>query len=140
MQLYEQTLDRLKLHFGHYRCIQTITPREADGFLAAQKYYKNNRSKKLLAYTRLQIVRMCKCIFSTAEKWKWIPESPFKYAKKPKPPTKRWHRMTVPEYRRLLHVAPTLRWQCFYALAYTSGARAGELYNLTWPDIDFRTG
>jgi len=33
-----------------------------------------------------------------------------------------------------------LRWKVFYALAYTSGARVGELFSLTWNDIDFESG
>lgn len=140
IDLYKQTLERLKEYYGRQHRIRTITPRDADAFLAAQKHYKHKRTKKLSVYTKLQIVRMCKCIFTTAEKWHWIRESPFKHAKLPKPSTKRWHRMTVPEYRKLLKVAPNLRWQCLYALAYTGGARIGELHNLTWHDIDFKTG
>ena len=58
----------------------------------------------------------------------------------PKPGTKRWHRLAVSEYRRLLEVAPTLRWKVFYALVFTSGARFGELFNLTWADVDFGRG
>ena len=42
--------------------------------------------------------------------------------------------MTVSEYRRLPAVAPNLRWQSLYALLYTSGARVGELHNMTWAD------
>ena len=30
-----------------------------------------------------------------------------------------------------------LRWRVFYLLAYTAGARFGELFNLTWADVDF---
>ena len=48
--------------------------------------------------------------------------------------------MTVTEFPKLLEAAPTLRWKVFYALAYTSGARSGELFNLTWADIDFEKG
>jgi integrase len=57
-----------------------------------------------------------------------------------KPATKRWHRVTATEYLSLLAVAPTVKWKVFYALAYTSGARVGELFSLTWNDIDFEKG
>ena len=66
--------------------------------------------------------------------------NPFSDVKMPKPGTKKWHRLAVPEYRRLLEVAPTLRWKVFYACVFTSGARFGELFNLTWADIDFDHG
>jgi integrase len=36
--------------------------------------------------------------------------------------------------------APNLRWKVLYTLAYTSGARIGELINLSWADIDFEQG
>jgi len=58
----------------------------------------------------------------------------------PKPGTKRWHRLTVAEFRLLLGVTLQRRMKAFYALAYTSGARVGELFNLTWADIDFEHG
>jgi integrase len=57
-----------------------------------------------------------------------------------KPATKRWHRVTPAEYHALLEAAPTLRWKVLYALAYTSGARIGELFSLTWNDVDFESG
>jgi len=53
---------------------------------------------------------------------------------------KRWHRIKVDEFAGLLDAAPDLRWQVFYSLAYTSGARLGELFSLTWGDIDFDKG
>ena len=38
-------------------------------------------------------------------------------------------------------MTPTLWWNVFInALVYTSGARFGELFNLTWADIDFERG
>ena len=50
---------------------------------------------------------------------------------------KRWHYLTGAEYLALKEVAPTLRYKCVYALAYTAGLRSGELFSLTWNDIDF---
>ncbi len=32
------------------------------------------------------------------------------------------------------------RWRAFYLLAYAIGARFGELFNLTWTDVDFEKG
>ena len=49
----------------------------------------------------------------------------------------RWHHITADEYHRLLEAAPDLRWKAYYALAYTSAGRTGELFSLMWSDIDF---
>jgi integrase len=75
-----------------------------------------------------------------AVRWQWLLNSPFADVRRLKPVPKKWHRLTVEEYHSLLDAAPNLRWKCFYALAFTSGARFGELFNLTWTDIDFDSG
>ncbi|MFB0553055.1 MAG: tyrosine-type recombinase/integrase [Phycisphaerae bacterium] len=140
MDLYRSTVERLLSHFGRNCLVRSIGPKEADNFLAEQTHYINEPSKALSDWTRLQITRHCKTIFGVALRWKWIALNPFADVKMPKPGTKRWHRLAVSEYRRLLEVAPTLRWKVFYALVFTSGARFGELFNLTWADIDFERG
>lgn len=140
MDLYRATVERLLNHFGRNCLVRSIGPKEADSFLATQTHYINEPSKELSDWTRLQITRHCKTIFGVALRWQWIALNPFADVKMPKPGTKRWHRLAVPEYRRLLEVAPTLRWKVFYALVFTSGARFGELFNLTWADIDFERG
>jgi len=140
MELYESTIERLLNSFGIDCLIRSIGPRQADRFLASQTHYIKDPAKELSDWTRLQIIRHCKTIFGVAVRWQWIDQNPFADVRMPKPGTKRWHRLAVSEYRRLLEVAPTLRWNLFYALVYTSGARFGELFNLTWADIDFERG
>ena len=115
-------------------------PREADGFLAAQIYRKGSTDRKLSDWARAQIANHCKTIFRVAVRGQWIAKNPFADIRKPKPIVKKWHRLAVDDYYKLLNAAPTLRWKCFYALVYTSGARFGELFNLTWADIDFEQG
>jgi integrase len=127
-------------HFGAGCLIGSIGPRQADSFLASQTHYINDPTKELSDWTRIQITRHCMTIFGVAVRWQWLALNPFAGVRMPKPGTKRWHRLAVPEYRRLLEVAPTLRWKVFYALVFTSGARFGELFNLTWADIDFERG
>jgi integrase len=138
--LYCNTVERLLNHFGKNCLVRNIGPKEADTFLASQTHYLNDQSRELSEWSRLQIITHCKTMFDTAVRWQWIAKNPFANVRKPKPSTKRWHRLSVKEYRRLLEAAPTLRWKVFYALAYTSGARFGELFNLTWADIDFERG
>ena len=140
IDLYKSTVERLLNYFGKDCLIRSIGPRQADSFLASQTHHRDDLSRELSEWTRLQIIRHCKTIFDTAVRWQWIAKNPFANVRMPRPGTKRWHRLTVTEYHRLLEVAPTLRWKVFYALAYTSGARFGELFNLTWADIDFERG
>ena len=140
IDLYKKTVERLKGYFGKDSLINSIDSRRADGFLACQTHWMNDSERKLSQWSRQQIIRHCKTIFEVSLRWNWIKSNPFKDAKVPKPGTKRWHRMTVDEYSRLLNAAPNIRWKVFYALAYTSGGRFGELFNLTWADIDFERG
>jgi integrase len=140
MDLYKSTVERLLKHFGARCLIGSIGPRQADSFLASQTHYINDPTKELSDWTRVQITRHCVTILGVAVRWQWLALNPFAGVKMPKPGTKRWHRLAVPEYRKLLEVAPTLRWKVFYALVFTSGARFGELFNLTWADIDFERG
>ncbi|MEE9130607.1 MAG: tyrosine-type recombinase/integrase [Phycisphaerales bacterium] len=44
------------------------------------------------------------------------------------------------EIDALIEVAPTLWWQAFIKLAFTSGMRLGELLHTTWSDVDEATG
>jgi len=139
--LYAMTVKRMNEYFGEEALLKDITPRNAALFLAAQK----NRSKEsegmdLSEWSREQIKRHGKTIFQTAVDWGNIQKNPFRTLRRKKLALKRWHRITTKEFFALLDVAPTLRWQAFYALAYTSGARFGELFSLTWTDIDFETG
>jgi integrase len=57
---------------------------------------------------------------------------------KKKPPKPKWYELKPAEYMRLLDAAPLLRWKAAWALAYTTGLRFGELFNLRWSDIDFQ--
>lgn len=51
-----------------------------------------------------------------------------------------WHYLTPAEYKKLITAAPSLRFKALYALAYTGDLRFGELYSLTWNNIDLEAG
>jgi integrase len=85
-------------------------------------------------------------LFEDACEWDYLTANPFK----PKNPTRRdrqrkkldqkprrWHDLTPKQYLRLLEAAPSLRWRCLYAVAYTAGLRRAELANLQRGDINF---
>ena len=88
----------------------------------------------------MQIITNCPAIFKTAIRWNMTAENPFAGVEKPKKALRRRHHLKPAEYLRLLDAAPDLPWKCFHALAYTSGARFGELFSLTWADVDFENG
>ena len=139
--LYAMAITRLKEYFGENAFLKDITPKNAALFLAAQKNrWKGYEDKDLSDWSREQIKSQCKAIFTTAVDWGNITKNPFKTLRRKKLTVKRWHMIIIEEFFALMDVAPSLRWQIFYALAYTSGARFGELFSLTWTDIDFATG
>jgi len=141
VDLYEQTIDRLCEYFNKGLRLRQITPKSAATFLAQVTSRANGyEGQELSPWTREQIKRHCKTIFGAAVTWGLLENNPFKTLRGMKPSVRRWHRVKVSEYHALLEVAPTLRWRVFYALAYTSGARSGELLSLTWNDIDFENG
>lgn len=135
-RVYGYTVERLLSHFGPDRQLSTIKKLDLDLFMAAQVYRKSGQVK-LSDWSRLQIVNHCRAIFGMAVAWEWLGKNPAGNVKKPKPKEQPWHHLKPDEYKRLLGVAPDLRWRAFYALAYTSGARAGELFSLVWGDVDF---
>jgi integrase len=139
LDLYTWTTERLLKFFGPGRKVNTIRAKDADLFMAAQEYRQDGKVK-LSDWTRLQIVVNCRALFKVAVRWNLTAENPFAETKKPKATVSRWHYLKPDEYLRLLDAAPDLRWKAFYALAYTSGARFGELFSLTWADIDFDAG
>jgi len=128
--LYACAIRHLLSYFGKTRGIRDIIRRDADKFLAAQTHYRDKPKKRLSESPRAQIVRISRTIFRTAVRWQWIVQSPFANVRMPKPGIRRWHRLTVPEYRKLMDASPDLRWKTFYALASTSGARVGEFFDL----------
>lgn len=139
VKLYRATIDRLYSHFGRNKVLTKLTRHSARKFIAEQKPLDSNNGEKLSSWTKHRILRNCRTMFECAAEDDQIEKNPFAKIRTPQLSVMRWHQVTLDEYQRLLSVAPTLRWRAFYALAYTTGLRFGELFNLTWSDIDFET-
>lgn len=139
ISLYDYATERLLAFFGSDRSIGSIGTREADMFVAAQDMKKNGKGK-LSGWTRSQILTNCRAIFRAAVRWNLIVANPFESIVKPKKILHKWHHLKPTEYLRLLEQAPDLRWKAFYALGYTAGLRFGELFSLTWGNVDFEKG
>jgi len=139
LRLYDYTIERLINFFGPEKAISSIDEKAADLFMAAQVDHESGK-KKLSAWTRAQILTNCRAIFAVAVRWKQITANPFSACDKPKRIVQKWHPLKAAEYLRLQDVAPDLRWKAFYALAYTAGLRFGEMFSLTWGNVDFERG
>lgn len=138
---YQNTIRRLEDFFGKDSSLQDIDSKQARRFICEQKIRTiGHEGKELEDASREQIKRQCKTIFGTAVEDGDLLANPFKKIKAKKLTPKRWHRVTVKQYFALLDAASSLRQKVAYALLYTSGARMGEAFNLTWSDIDFENG
>ena len=139
--LYEYAVRRLVDYFGEKKHLHDIQAKDAQVFVSKQaSVARGHEGEPLSDWSREQLKRYCKLIFDAAVAWGVQAKNPFNVLRFRKPATRRWHRLTMAEYHELLEAAPTLRWKVFYALAFTSGARVGELFSLTWNDIDFESG
>ncbi|HUW19447.1 MAG TPA: tyrosine-type recombinase/integrase [Sedimentisphaerales bacterium] len=135
VSLYENTIKRLLSFFGPDCLLSNITPQSAAEFIAGLTRI-DGQDKPLCRWTAQLILRNCKTLFQTAVEWQKIMQNPFTAVRPPKCTIPKWHYITPGEYKRLLGFAG-LRWKCFYGLAYCCGLRFGELFSLTWGDIDF---
>lgn len=74
--------------------------------------------------------------------WSWLPENPLRRVRKLKQPQGRVRYLTDTETAKLLEqcklIDPQLH--AFVTLALSTGARAGELRDLRWCDVDFKRG
>lgn len=141
IECYRNTIKRLEDFFGKDNRLQNIDSKKARSFISEQKSRAiGHEGKELSDASREQIKRQCKTIFATAVEDGDLAGNPFKNIKAKKLATKRWYRVKVKEYFDLLNAAPSLRVKVAYALLYTSGARMGEAFSLTWSDIAFENG
>jgi integrase len=143
VRLYENTIRRLVAFFGEGAPLGSITPLAAKKFISQQGRLDGRGA--VSNWTRHRILKDCRCLFADAVDTQCIESNPFRpnrsrkdrQQKRLKCVVQKWHRLTVDEYKALLAVAPTLKWQVTYALGFTAGLRRGELANLTWADVDF---
>jgi integrase len=138
-KVYSNTFQQLEVFFGPDFPIRQITPELADRFIATRKRVAP-QGKGYSNASRNRHLRSCKAAFKLGVQWGYIQQNPFAHIKTDKITLKRWHYLRPAEFQKILNAVDNLRWKVFYLLAYTTGGRLGELFNLTWSDIDFEKG
>ena len=135
VKLYENTNRRLLDYFGGRTLLLQVTPLTAERFIASLKPLSGKG--ELSTSTRHRVLRNCRTMFNKAVAWEILNRNTFANVTAPKVITRGWHYLTPQEYKRLLKVAPSLRWRAFYALCYTAALRLGEVLSVLWTDIDY---
>jgi len=139
LEAYAVTLNQLINFAGPKTLLRHISPEVADRFVATRhRIAKDGHGYSLSSKNKH--LRHCKAAFQMAVRWGYLLQSPFQHIREERTTARRWHHLKPTEFQTLLSAVDDLRWRSFYLLAYTSGARFGELFNLTWSDINFETG
>jgi integrase len=137
-------IQRLLGHFRSSMSLRSITPEQVAVFWANSKSIREGREGgEISRSTRNRILRDARTMFRYAVIWRFIESNPFEGLRQirvSKRTRQDWRYVKPEEYRRLLRVAPDLRWKVFYALAYTTAARFGELFSLTQEHVDLSRG
>lgn len=118
---------------GGSTLLSAIKPRDAEAFIAS-------RLRARSVETANKDIRTLRRIFNLAiEPRGYLQEgrNPFgkiKERKKSPPPV---HYVEITRYQALLDATEKLWWKALFSIAYSSGLRRNEIFNLTWQDIDF---
>lgn len=127
----ESVVEMLKVEWKGLNVTQITTKMIED--------YKAKRLKCREASTVARELQVVKRLFKKAHEWGKLESNPAATVKKPKVNNLRVSFLEPDDMNRLMSKLPA--WlQPIATLARFSGARRGEILNLTWGDVDFKRG
>jgi integrase len=133
---YSLTLQQLNEFIGEHTLLRDIGPELADRFVSTRQRVAKI-GKGYSPWSRNRQLGNAKTVFNAAVRWGYLTKNPFEHIMREKCSPRTWHHLKPEEFRQLLSVVSDLRWRAFYFLAYTTGARFGEMFNLLWTNIDY---
>jgi integrase len=135
---YTLAFDRMVKKWGEQRRLDTLTPSDAQDFRLFIEGRKAPSGLKVRPQTVRGYMRVCKTIFAYAVKAKIIAENPFTHEdSSPLRSSKQWRYLTLENMRAMMDKAMDQQTRAAIAIARLAGLRAGEIYRLTWADVDF---
>jgi integrase len=114
--------------------LENIKPKDAEAYIA------NRLSSGVSIATVNKDIRTLKRIFNLAidpRGYLQKEQNPFKRIKQRKKSESSIRYVEIDEYKALLNSTDKLWWKSLISLAYCSGLRRGEIFNLIWKDVDF---
>ena len=121
-------------HVGRNIALRDVAPRHAESFIAARLALGRKVG------TANKDIRTLKRIFNLAiePRGYLLPGSnPFEKVKQRRISAKPVRYVPPLEFQALLGATSDTWWKAFLSVAYTTGARTGEILNLRWADVDF---
>jgi len=119
---------------GGSTLLASIKPREAEAFIA------HRLASELTVATVNKDIRTLRRIFNLAiDPRGYLQEgqNPFGRIKQRKKSQQPVRYVEITEYQALLNATEKLWWKSLISIAYGSGLRRDEIFNLTWQNIDF---
>lgn len=126
--IYRAALERLADMCGN-RSLSSISPFDVDRFRALEL----KRISPVSANIELRTLRAA---FYTAQRWRLIPENPFRRVPLAKVPDKEPVYFTREDFDKLLAVLPERWFRDLILVAVCTGMRQGEILNLSWNQVD----
>ncbi len=140
---YRAVLNRFAAFVGRTTSLESITIADATRYLAHLRSRPSRRKKLLSTASVNKHKRNLKSTFEVAvRQLHYLTSNPFAGLRQDRQAQKTLRYVTPNEFEKLLETARrrphrALWWETLLTLAYTSGARAGELTHLHWSDVDF---